>query len=137
MLNLTFRIQSNFNHMQSATKIRLRMAALGYSQHPTEGYQELSPREVQQLRHKADQSPPLPPVAMTSSELSSDSYTPTSITHSLLCLGYRMNNSQFESQKQQGLFVKLSRTAVGPTLPPIQRVLSGGSFPAGDGEERG
>jgi len=60
---------------------------------------------------------------MASSELSTDSYTLTRITHSPLCLGYRMNNSRFESQKQQELFTKVSRTAVGSTQPPIQTVL--------------
>jgi len=34
-----------------------------------------------------------------------------------------LNNSWFESQKRQGLFTKVSRTAVGPTQLPIQRVL--------------
>jgi len=60
---------------------------------------------------------------MASSELSRDSYTLIRITHSLLCLGYRVNNSLFKSQKWQELFTKVSRTAVGPTQPTIQRVL--------------
>jgi hypothetical protein len=60
---------------------------------------------------------------MASSALIRDTYTLTRITHSLLCLCYRVNNSRFKCQKQQGLFTKVSRTAVGPTQPPIQRVL--------------